>query len=110
MSQAQYHLDRLFYRSTQICLTGSNCYHGTRHAALTDIIECGHLLVPGNRNHRGVVVVPPGIRHDDDTRHAAPAGPQQDQFQIFTSPSIAYVSDPAYAETISYRGDEYNVS
>ena len=88
----------------------SNCYHGTRHAALKDVVECGYLLVPGNTNHKGRVLCPPLHRHDDDDREPPPEGKQQDQAQIFTSPSIAYVSHKTYAEPITATdGNIYNV-
>jgi hypothetical protein len=75
--------------------------HGTRMKALKDIIDAGNLLVPGDVNHNGrEVKVVVSVPSRDDSRKAAPEGAQQNPCQIFTSPSIAYVSHPAYAEPI----------
>ena len=69
----------------------SNTYHGTKLAALKDIVECGYLLVPGNRNHKGVIVATPrNVTFDDQHRNAA-EGKQADQAQIFTSPRYAHL-------------------
>lgn len=82
--------------------------HGTRMAALKDIIDAGNLLVPGDKNHNGrEVKVVAAVSSRDDNRKPAPAGAQQDPCQIFTSPSIAYVSHPAYAEPVHSRGRSF---
>lgn len=113
-------------------------YSGTRTAALKDIVDAGHLLVPGDMNHAGRVVKIPTVKFRDELRgHPTlqPGDQQRDPQQIFTSPSIAYVrtpavpttaclpsrlgmflrdrlrlqvSHPAYAEPIKFGGHTYN--
>eukprot|EP00054_Salpingoeca_dolichothecata_P021506 m.137848 g.137848 ORF g.137848 m.137848 type:complete len:538 (-) comp24008_c0_seq3:85-1698(-) len=105
------------------------CYHGTQVAALNDIIQGGMMLLPGDTNHKGDIVVSRDHQAAarqarmsagellDEQRTPSPGGGPPSLFasgviqrqnydqtkahQIFATPSIHYASHPAHSQVVA---------